>query len=117
MRTAFCPLDTIIGKDSECSIEFCRTALDGFGCRTNGKDTSFTASLTVSVARSAYSFRPSMIASARPSTVVLLSAISSPLCQGSPDLHCLILILHVVNKRNIINISTEQNAEMLRIKS
>ena len=80
-------------------------------------DTSFTASLTVSVARSAYSFSPSMIASARPSTVVLLSAISSPLCQGSPDLQCLILILHVVNKCNIINIPTEQDAEMLRVNS
>ena len=36
------------------------------------------------VARSAYSLSPSMIASARPSTVVLLSAIPSPLYQGSP---------------------------------
>nr|DAY36101.1 MAG TPA: hypothetical protein [Caudoviricetes sp.] len=80
-------------------------------------DTSFTASLTVSVARSAYSFSPSMIASARPSTVVLLSDISSPLCQGSPDLQCLILILHVVNKCNIINIPTEQDTEMLRVNS
>nr|DAZ55612.1 MAG TPA: hypothetical protein [Caudoviricetes sp.] len=80
-------------------------------------DASFTASLTVSVARSAYSFRPSMIASASPSTVVLLSAICSPLCQGSPYFDCLILILHVIDKGNIVEISTENNTVMLRIKT
>nr|DAW03428.1 MAG TPA: hypothetical protein [Caudoviricetes sp.] len=80
-------------------------------------DTSFTASLTVSVARSAYSFRPSIIASASPSIFVLLSAILSPLCQGSPYFDCLILILHVIYKGNIINIPTEQNTEMFRIKT
>ena len=38
MRTAFCPLDTIIGKNTKRGIQFCRTTLDGFGCCTNGKD-------------------------------------------------------------------------------
>ena len=38
MCTAFCSLDTIICKNTKCGIQLCRTALDGFGCCTNGKD-------------------------------------------------------------------------------
>ena len=49
-----------------------------------------------------------MIASARPSTVVLLSAISSPLCQGSPDLQCLIPVsythLDVYKRQEMLSI-------------
>ena len=38
MRTAFSSLDTVVGKDTKCGIQFCRSTFDGLGCTTDGQD-------------------------------------------------------------------------------
>lgn len=39
MRTTLCTLNTIVCKNTKSRIQFSRTAFDGLGCCTNGKDT------------------------------------------------------------------------------